>query len=151
MLRTRAKGATADGPFRLLRHITGIATKRKCSARMSGFYDSDQRDTYSPNAPMLGRPLQSRPPSFQSWTGNTGSEFTEGRAASAAPLYSKRLPSRCDIHSWWAASRVPAGEICSMKDRFKTAECIFCGRQAPRAGSDRGPASEGRGSRSWCT
>src|SRR5215831_13905483 len=28
MLRTRPRGTTADGPLRLLRHITGIATKQ---------------------------------------------------------------------------------------------------------------------------
>src|SRR5215471_7648247 len=104
---------------------------------MFGFHDSDQRDSHSPNAAMLGGPLQSCPPTFQSWTRNTGCEFSEGRAPSAAPLYSKRLPGRCEIHSWWAASRIPAGENRGMTDRSKTVAVFFADHRERRA-RDRG-------------
>ena len=104
------------------------ALDRKRAPRMLGFHDSDKRDSHSPNAPMLGGPLQSRPPAFQSWTRDTGSEFTQGRVASAAPLYSKGLPSRRDIYSWRATSRVPAAENCRM--RIQNARMFFSGRQA---------------------
>src|SRR5262249_42052021 len=89
------------------------------------FHDSDKRDSHSPNAPMLGGPLQSSSPAFQSWTRNARSQFTESRVARAAPLYSKRLSSRRDIHSWWATSRIPAGENRGMTDQPKRLDVFF--------------------------
>src|SRR5215469_9517172 len=94
---------------------------------MLGFHHSDQRDTDSADSEMLGGTLQSCPPTFQSRTRNTGSEFTEGRTARPTALHSERLPSCSDIDSRWAASRISPGESCRVKRMaFQRAECIFC-------------------------
>src|SRR5215831_14587367 len=89
---------------------------RKCSPRMFGLHDPDQRDTHSAGADMLGGTLQSRPPTLQSWTRNTRSEFAEGGATSPTTLHSKELPSCSDVHSRWPASRIRAGKNRCVKD-----------------------------------
>src|SRR5262249_5797342 len=86
-----AQGAEGECDLRTL--------DRKCSARMFRLHDPDQRDTHSPDAEILGRTLQSRPPSFESWTGNAGPKFTEGRSSSPTPLHSEGVPSCSDIDS----------------------------------------------------
>src|SRR5262252_2189150 len=96
---------------------------------MPRFHHSDQRGTHSANAQMLGGALQSRASALRSWTWNTGSEFTEGRASSTTALHSEGLPSCGDIDPRWSASRVRAGENCCMRIAVKIPECISCGGQ----------------------
>ena len=95
------------------------------SPRMLGFQYSDQRGTHSANAQVLGGTLQSCPPTFQSWTRDTGSEFTQGRPASPTALHSERLPSRSDIDPWWPPSRISPGESCRVKDGIPDSRIYF--------------------------
>src|SRR5262249_22142094 len=104
------------------------ALDRKCASRVFRFHDSDQRDPHSANAPVLGRPLQSRPPAFQPWTRNTGSPFhRKPSCKSSATVFQKIAESLrnpfllgCITNTAWRKSR---------HDGLKTPECIFCGAQ----------------------
>jgi transposase InsO family protein len=77
------------------------------------------------NAQVLGGALQSRPPTLQSRSWNTGSEFAEGRASSPAALHSERLPSQGDFNPGWSPSRVPVRKNCRMKDRIQNVRVYF--------------------------
>ena len=107
------------------RAIAEFARYRQRSPRMLGFHDPDQRSTHSANAEMLGGTLQSRPPTLKSWTRNTGSEFTKGRAPSRTTPYSKGSPSCSDFNSWWPASRIPVGASCGVKDDIPDSRMYF--------------------------
>jgi hypothetical protein len=66
------------------------SARRECL----GLHDSDQRGTHSPNTEMLGATLQSRPPTLQSRTRNTRSEFAEVGATSNSAPQAKLCPPK---------------------------------------------------------
>src|SRR5215469_6109172 len=83
---------------------------------MFGLHHPDQRDAHQAGTDKLGETLQSRPPTLQSWTRNTRSEFAEGGATSPTTLHSKGLPSCSDVDSRRPASRIQAGQNRRLRD-----------------------------------